>query len=616
MNAAEINILLCNRADQVVKHLLPGCEVKGRDARIGDIAGSPGKSLKVCISGSNIGKWSDFSDSIYRGNTLISLWCEVRMGDFKLAMKEAQAWLGISNKYGDSFYTIKTRPRPVSVKTKGIAAKLDDSVIAYLTGKRGIKPETVLKFKVGRNAEGTALHFPFFDATGEILQMGKFLIPATATAERDIWSEGSSKVLFGKQTVEAKGGELYITEGEMDAMSMHDMGYPAVSVPFGAKCDAKDGTNPNEEWIELDYEWLECFSRIYLCFDRDDKGESAAKSIVKRLGLERTYLVEMPEGCKDANDVLLKGKQADLFEAINGATTADPAELKNAESFREIVWKRFNPTAENAKGIPFMFDVPWRIRRKELTIWTGISGHGKSEVLNHLAVHLGDLGEKTLIASFEVMADKTLENLARQAGGRSVFGGSSREDFDAVFSWLCDRIWIVDRVGRFSWKDLIVIFKYARRRYGITQFIVDSLLRCGIAGDDYEGQKSFTDALVLFAMDDDCHVHLVAHSRKLENEGAAPGKQDVKGSGDITDLAHNVASVFRNKAKEKEIEDLKIDGKAPGLDLLQKPDGFLQLTKQRETGEEFRARFWFLGGVKQFTDKHTTPAKRYAPRIQ
>lgn len=614
MNAAELNILLCNQAEDVAKHLFPNCKIRNGEACCGDLSGAEGDSFKIRVTGAKTGYWGDFAGN-EKGKTLIGLWCEVRGGDFKIAVHQAQEWLGVSDKTKDAFYGKKNDSKPIPVPTKAIALNPYGPTYAYLRDKRGISDTTIKAYRIGEGSlhGKRAVHFPYFEGEGKVMQMGKYLVPATDTEKRDIISEGQVKVLFGKHMVPAKGGDLYITEGEIDALSMYDMGFPAVSVPFGAKPDSKDGSNPNDEWIQNDWEWLDGFTRIYLCFDSDDKGQEAAKPLLKRLGVERTYLVSMPEGCKDANDVLLSERSEDLRELVESAKTVDPAELKNAECFREDVWRRFNPPSGNEPGIPFLLDVPWRIRPSELTVWTGISGHGKSEFLNHLMVHLADRGQRVCIASFEVPASKTLSNIAMQTGGQEGYGPHSRKHYDKVFDWISARVWLVDRVGRFSWKDLLVIFRYARSRYGVNQFVVDSLLRCGIAGEDYDQQKAFVDALVLFAMDTECHVHLVAHSKKMVNEMETPGKQDVKGSGDITDLSHNVVSVHRNKKKERDIEAYKLstNGKDPGLDLLSLPDGFLTMTKQRETGEEFRARFSFIRKVKQFTGQYDTPSKAY-----
>ena len=135
-------------------------------------------------------------------------------------------------------------------------------------------------------------------------------------------------------------------------------------------------------------------------------------------------------------------------------------------------------------------------------------------------------------------------------------------------AWLKERCWIIDSVGTVSHARVLEVFAYARKRYGATQFVIDSLMKCGIADDDYNGQKAFVDALCNFKMAHDCHIHLVAHSRKKQDETGAPGKMDIKGAGSIGDLADNLFSVWRNKKKET--------GENPDG-----PDAILNCDKQR-----------------------------------
>ena len=74
--------------------------------------------------------------------------------------------------------------------------------------------------------------------------------------------------------------------------------------------------------------------------------------------------------------------------------------------------------------------------------------------------------------------------------------------------------------------------------------------------DDYNAQKRLMDSLTDFVDKYDVHVFLVAHSRKKDSEGERAGKMDVKGISEITDNAHNVISIWRNKDKEETIYTL------------------------------------------------------------
>jgi len=87
------------------------------------------------------------------------------------------------------------------------------------------------------------------------------------------------------------------------------------------------------------------------------------------------------------------------------------------------------------------------------------------------------------------------------------------------------------------------VFEYARQRYGIDVFLIDSLMKCGIAEDDFNTQKCFVERLCDFKNSHPCHIHLIAHPRKSQDESHLPNKMDIKGSGAITDLADNVFSV-------------------------------------------------------------------------
>ena len=75
-------------------------------------------------------------------------------------------------------------------------------------------------------------------------------------------------------------------------------------------------------------------------------------------------------------------------------------------------------------------------------------------------------------------------------------------------------------------------------------------MKCGIAEDDYNGQKRFIEVLCDFVNETEAHVHLVAHSRKHENEEYQGNKLDIKGTGAISDLAWNAFTVWRNKKKD------------------------------------------------------------------
>jgi len=129
-----------------------------------------------------------------------------------------------------------------------------------------------------------------------------------------------------------------------------------------------------------------------------------------------------------------------------------------------------------------------------------------------------------------------------------------------------------------------------------------------------EESSAFLDILNDFANTTNAHVHLIAHSRKDENEFSPPGKLDVKGSGDITDLASNVWSVWRNKVKEEDLA--KLDAGEPvklsRSEIEGKPDALLMCVKARDDrGEEGKVGLFFHKTSLQYLERRHNSPTRY-----
>ena len=94
--------------------------------------------------------------------------------------------------------------------------------------------------------------------------------------------------------------------------------------------------------------------------------------------------------------------------------------------------------------------------------------------------------------------------------------------------------------------------KLARRRYGIRLFIIDNLMAALEENADslYSDQANFVQWCKDFAIDNDCHVVLVAHPNKEKGEiktsdQANLSKNDISGSGNIGNKADNIIAIQR-----------------------------------------------------------------------
>lgn len=254
--------------------------------------------------------------------------------------------------------------------------------------------------------------------------------------------------------------------------------------------------------------------------------------------------------------------------------------------------------------------LPWskthgdvRLRPGELSIWAGVNGHGKSMVLSQVVLSLIQQGETACIASLEMRPISTLARMSRQAIGTDEPAPRALRQFH---EFLSGSLWLYDQQGTVQMQRMLAVIRYAREEIGVQHFVVDSLMKCGIDSDDYNAQKRFVDCLSTYVRDAGLHIHLVAHSRKKETEHTMMDKFDIKGASELTDMADNVFTLWRNKPKEAKVERGEVDEQTKSA-----PDAVLMCDKQRHGEWEGKIALWFNKRTMQYVAKPTTQAIDY-----
>jgi len=224
-----------------------------------------------------------------------------------------------------------------------------------------------------------------------------------------------------------------------------------------------------------------------------------------------------------------------------------------------------------------------RFREHEVTLWSGMNGHGKSLALGQTCMGFIEQGQKVCIASMEMKPMVTLARICRQ------WTKDRKPDVEIIRMFhetTRTHLWLYDQQGTVNAERMLAVMRYCAQEKGIRHFVLDSLMKCGIVEDDYTAQKLFVDAICTIARDTGMHIHLVAHSKKQKDEMTPPGKMDVKGSGAITDQVDNVITVWRNKPKETSLSEGAQDRRG-------EPDALLICDKQRNGEWEGKVALWF-----------------------
>jgi len=294
--------------------------------------------------------------------------------------------------------------------------------------------------------------------------------------------------------------------------------------------------------------------------------------------------------------------------------------LKAPSDFGEDYWKAwFGGEADAEPGclLPDCFaGFPFRIREAEMTLVLGEKGKGKTTLLSYIVLHLLRQDMKFVIASFESSPLRTLKLLHTQLIGTNRLPETTQGQrlFREGLAWLNSRVAIYDFQGIADYREVLSVFQAARAR-GFSGYVVDNLMKLGVAEDDMSGHGIAANAFADFAIQQAAHVFMVNHLRK---SGEGNMRNRSRGSLRWVDASANVVGIERNEKKWEKI--------APFLDNLQagriSVDEYNEFTKEER--KEWDAKFilsnqrlqgtqqngsralWFLSRASQYFD-HNHP---------
>lgn len=287
--------------------------------------------------------------------------------------------------------------------------------------------------------------------------------------------------------------------------------------------------------------------------------------------------------------------------------TEGKAKVRKASAFAADLQARFQ-VKERPTFVAEMFSTKLRdrliFRPGEVTAWAGYNGHRKSMFTGQVALDLCVARERVLMASFEMVPAATLERMAKQCFG---VARPSKDSLDTFATWTDDRLWLFDHVGRITPEQCIAVVRYFAEELKGSQVVIDSMMMVCKSEEHLDEQKQFATDIVRAAQEFSLHIHLVTHCRKPQTgEDKPPTKYDLRGSAAISDQAHNVVTIWANKAKKAALEANPHDAKA-----LEEPDARIAVEKQRNGEWEGAVKLWFHPPSMRFVDDRMMFVKPY-----
>lgn len=438
--------------------------------------------------------------------------------------------------------------------------KISEKAIKYFEG-RGISNDTLLRFGISESMEWMPVHEKEVQAICFNYFRDEQLVNIKFRAAKKAFKMAKDAELIFYNIESIKGENVaVIVEGEIDCLTFHECGvYNVVSVPNGA-------SKGNQKLEYLDNCWEDFIGKdkIILAVDNDEAGISLRDELARRLGVERCYQVAYPDGCKDANEVLMKhGKSAVVYLAelatpwpIEGIETMDSMFSTIADFYE-------NGYPKGAAARINGFDELLTFYKGQLTLITGIPGSGKDEFCNWLMTRLAkNEGWKWGVIQFEepntVMTTKLIEKFTDKSFGfrKELHHRVSKEELeygiamvDQYFSFVNTGEVDITMDGIIEKADQMVT------RFGINAVIVNPwncIEHKKSAGQsETEYVSECLQKFIAFLKRRGIHGFLVAHPTKIRKDEKT-GKYkvaslyDISGSAHFFNKTHNGMSIYRD----------------------------------------------------------------------
>jgi twinkle protein len=466
----------------------------------------------------------------------------------------------------------EVKPEKEYTRPKYVPKSLPKPALTALE-KRGITKETAEKFKISYQKEWMPQPQAEIDVTCFNYFRDSELVNIKYRGDNKEFKlhKGSELIFYNLDSITGKD-YVIITEGEIDCMTVSQCGLTQViSVPNGA---AKG--KQQLKYLDNCISYFEKIQQIVLFVDNDEPGKMLQEELARRLGKERCLTVIYPDGCKDANDVLLQHGKDIILEMIKNAQEYPIEGILTMEDLEHDVdtYYRDGYPKGTAMGIEGL-DEHITFMNGQITTITGIPGSGKSEFTDNImchatknhawvwgvcsfenqpaALHVTKLMEKIVGKSFAFRADpnsriNTQEFDYSKIVVKNYFNFININQVDVTLDGILSKA-----------KELV-------ERKGINALLIDpwNYIEHKISGNQTETQyiSECLTKIKGFALKYNIHIIIIAHPTKLKKEGKlyeVPTMYSISGSAHFFNKTDNGISIWRNfDTKEVEIHVQKV----------------------------------------------------------
>ena len=485
----------------------------------------------------------------------------------KMSFSESVKWLGERYKV-----ELEEDGRAEWVRPEWVNnTDLSDKLVRWFSEIRGISQSTLKRMRVGESKQWMPKHrYKVGDEVKELgegvrnviefnyFRDGVFVNAKYRDAVKAMRMIKGAELCFYNVDSLVGAREILIIEGEIDALTMCEIGYTGgfVSVPNGANIKSN-----NLVYLDSAIGLFEqdCVERILIGTDNDAAGRKLREDLAERLGKDKCYYIDWGD-CKDSNEVLVKKGREGVWECIRNPIEFPIVGAYSPMAFSDDVDDMYVNGLDRGLSLDMGgIDNLIRFSPGYITTITGIPGMGKSEFVDQMILKLAILhGWKCAYYSPENRPVKLhISKLARKLIGKNWFGTDRINEVEKnlAMRFIEGKIWFVMPEKDFTLDSILETVKVLKRQKGINCFVLDAWNRLehkygGSMSETKYINESLTKLDAFCAMNN-LHCFLVAHPTKMEKDKKTgkymvPTLYNISGAAHFFNLTANGMCVYRD----------------------------------------------------------------------
>ncbi|MAB38967.1 MAG: hypothetical protein CL525_07745 [Aequorivita sp.] len=439
--------------------------------------------------------------------------------------------------------TTKFEKKKEFIRPEKIKVNLTERVIKWF-GERGISEPTLQHWKIGESLQ----YFPQVGKKRRAINFNYYRENNLVNVKyRDGQKNfkmvsGAELIFYGLDNIKTME-KIFIVEGEIDALSLHEAGiYSVCSVPNGASKG-----NQRLEYLDNCFEYFKDKKEIILCTDNDNPGIQLRNELARRFGAYRCKYVDFGD-FKDANEILTTKGAETLRNVIKTAKNFPLEGVLNLDNiWQSVLTYNENGVKNYSIGLPNA-DNYFKMELGQWSVVTGIPNSGKSDVMDQICCNMAIKYDMrcAMFAPESFPYEGHIKRIANKLNETNC----NNEQLNQTKDFIQDHFfWVKIDLENLTLKGILNAFRDLVFQKGINVCVIDpwNMLDHSAQRDHSYIGRALSE-ITQFCQQTNTHLFLVAHPRKIESENGRykkPTLYDISGSADFFNKAYNGLIVYR-----------------------------------------------------------------------